>query len=187
MAFQALRPNNSDLLLASRCLSCNRPLGSLAPPSGSRPPEEWYTGAGKLGGPKDRIMEATIGGVASGGDDNKGGGDGCGEKSELHGRNVDAVGSFVTSKAPGQTQSVVTPGKIMPTGTVEAIQEAGKKTHQGPLLFERTSESETTSTQRLKGRALRGGAVTGAEANISISKVWIYLWQVKRRHFLQEC
>lgn len=60
MAILALRPSNNEVLIGAKCLSCNRPLGGGFPTAPSaKPSDEWYTGAGSLRGPKDRIMEAS--------------------------------------------------------------------------------------------------------------------------------
>lgn len=73
-------------------------------------------------------------------------------------------GNIGTSKAPGQSQPVVTPGKFMPEGVVTS----GRK---GPILFERTGRNADPCAQGLRGRVLRGGSGPGAEGNVSISKV----------------
>lgn len=72
--------------------------------------------------------------------------------------------SIGASKAPGQTQPVMTPGKIKPDGSVTS----GRN---GPILFERTGGNAEVSTQGLKGRGLRGGGGPGADGNVNVSKV----------------
>lgn len=74
-------------------------------------------------------------------------------------------GGIGTSKAPGQTQPVMTPGKIMPDGPVSS---SGRS---GPLLFERAGGNAEVPTQGLKGKVLRGGGVPGADCGVNVSKV----------------
>lgn len=101
-----------------------------------------------------------------------GGGSGSGSIGG-DGSKTSSIGS---SKSPGQTQPVITPGKIMPPGS-EVIGSvpgtAPRKGAQGPLLFERTGGVDSASSgPGLKGRVLRGGgAPAPAEGNVSISKV----------------
>lgn len=122
--------------------------------------DEWYSGAGGLGGPRDRVKTATAGGGGSG-----------------VGRGGSGVGGNISnSKPPGQMQPVMTPGKIMAPGSEgvgSTTGPASKKGLQGPLLFERTgSEEGAILAPGLKGRVLRGGGVAAvSEGNVSVSKV----------------
>lgn len=155
-------PSDKDVLIGSKCLSCNRPLGGFSAPQALKGAEEWYTGAGGLGGPKDRIMEARGGGSGEG-DGKRGGGRG-------------SIGSF---RSPTRTQPTITPGKILPVDSAssEGSGTVPKKGPQGPLLFERTGTVDGAGTG-LKGRVLRGGGGGGGsastEGNVSISKVKTY-------------
>lgn len=164
-------PSDKDVLIGSKCLSCNRPLAGFGPSQVPKGLDEWYPGAGGLGGPRDRILEARGGtGGSIGGDvGGRSGGGGTG------------VGS---SRSPGQTQPMVTPGKILPESSSEGSGAAGapRKGPQGPLLFERTGGVDGAgggTGPGLKGRVLRGGGGVGggvvdsasADGNVSISKV----------------
>lgn len=171
-AIFAMVPSDKDVLIGSKCLSCNRPLGGFGPPPKTpKGLDEWYTGAGGLGGPRDRVLEAGGGGGSgeaggSGGDGRGGGAGGAG------------IGS---SRSPGRTQPTITPAKILPLGPAssEGPGTAAKKGPQGPLLFERTGAADGATGSAgsgLKGRVLRGGgggggSVSSAEGNVSISKV----------------
>lgn len=163
-------PNDKDVLIGSKCLSCNRPLGGFASPQAPKGFDEWYTGAGGLGGPKDRVVEAR--GGANGSDETNGG------SSNRGGRGSSSAG-IGGSKPPGQTQPVMTPGKILPLGSASSSSEGSgnvpRKGPQGPLLFERTRNPEGTEGPGLKGRVLRGGGGGGgsvaSESKVSVSKV----------------
>lgn len=162
-AILAMVPSDSDVLIGSKCLSCNRPLGGFGPPQAPKGVEEWYTGAGGLGGPKDRILEAKGGGGGSGEVDGRSGG----------GRGSSGTG-MGSSRSPGRTQPTMTPSKILPSDSAlsEGSGTVPKKGPQGPLLFERTGMADGAGAG-LKGRVLRGGGggSASAEGNVSISKV----------------
>lgn len=164
-------PSDKDVLIGSRCLSCNRPLGGFGATQAPKGIEEWYTGAGGLGGPKDRILEARGGGSGSGEVDGKSGG--------VRGSGGAGIAS---SRSPGRTQPTVTPAKILPADSAssEGSGVVPKKGPQGPLLFERTGAADGAGAQ-LKGRVLRGGGGGGGsvstEGNVSISKVTKFMPQ----------
>lgn len=161
-AIMAMVPSDKDVLIGSRCLSCNRPLGGFSAPQVPKGAEEWYTGAGGLGGPKDRILEAR--GGSNGEVEGKSGGRGG------------AGAGIGSSRSPGRTQPMMTPAKILPADSAssEGPGAIPKKGPQGPLLFERTGVADGPGTG-LKGRVLRGGGggggSTSTEGNVSISKV----------------
>lgn len=105
----------------------------------------------------------------SSGNGSRGGGGGGGN----------GIGTF---KSPGQTQPVITPGKIItPVDGSEMASGTAPRTKgpQGPLLFERTGGGAAVgggdvvhSVQGMKGRVLRGSGGPGAaEGNVSVSKV----------------
>eukprot|EP00752_Nemacystus_decipiens_P004375 g3998.t2 len=130
-AILAMVPSDKDVLIGSRCLSCNRPLGGFSAPQAPKGVEEWYTGAGGLGGPKDRILEARGGGIGEG--DGKSGG----------GRGSTGAG-MGSSRSPGRTQPSITPSTILPADSAssEGSGAVPKKGLQGPLLFERTGMAD---------------------------------------------
>lgn len=175
-AILSMVPSDKDVLIGSKCLSCNRPLGGFGTPQIPKGLDEWYTGAGGLGGPKDRVVEV------GGGN----GGSGHGERGSGGGRGGDgsSVPGIGTSRTPGRTQPVMTPGKIVPRGSATASSASGEpgtlppKGPQGPLLFERTGTTEDmggSGGPGLKGRVLRGGGggsgSVSADGNVSVSKV----------------
>lgn len=84
-----------------------------------------------------------------------------------------AGGGIGTSKAPGQTQPVMTPGKIMPEGPASS---PGKS---GPLLFERAGGNAEVPAQGLKGRVLRGGGGPGTDGGVNVSKVCAVLEKLR--------
>ncbi|CAM9120809.1 unnamed protein product [Ectocarpus sp. 4 AP-2014] len=169
-AILSMVPSDKDVLIGSKCLSCNRPLGGFGTPQVPKGLDEWYTGAGGLGGPKDRVVEV------GGGN----GGSGHGERGSGGGRGGDgsSVTGIGTSRTPGRTQPVMTPGKIVPRGSASG--EPGTvppKGPQGPLLFERTGTTDDlggSGGPGLKGRVLRGGGggsgSVSADGNVSVSK-----------------
>ena len=120
-----------------------------------KPTGEWFTGAGDLGGAKDRIVEPTAAGTR--GDD---------------------VGSAGSSRPPGQTQPKITTAKLLPprpggerVGPAPQLGASQKKGPQGPLLFEMTGEIDGPAFG-LKGRVLRGGGATpAADGKVHVSKV----------------
>lgn len=162
-AVLAMVPSDKDVLIGSRCLSCNRPLGGFGPPQAPKGANEWYTGAGGLGGPKDRFLETRGGGGGSGQVDGKGSG----------GRGSSSAG-IGSSRSSGRTQPTITPANILPVDSAEGSGPVPKKGPQGPLLFERTGAADAAGAG-LKGRVLRGGGGSGGsastEGNVSISKV----------------
>lgn len=168
-------PSDKDVLIGSKCLSCNRPLGGFGPPPQAlKGLDEWYTGAGGLGGPKDRIIEARGGGGGSGEVDGRNGGGGGGG-----GRGSGGAG-IGSSRSRGQRQPTMTPAKILPvdSASTEGSGTVSKNGPQGPLLFERTGGLDGAGGSGgagLKGRVLRGGGGGGGSAstdgNVSISKV----------------
>lgn len=165
VAVLALAPRDNAVLIGSKCLSCNRPLGGSTPPPLPKASDNWYTGAGGLGASRDRVIEAT---TAGGGSDQGLLGDGGG--------GAGGGGSIGTFKLPGRTQAVVTPGKIIPPAPEGAGRAGGavsSKGLQGPLLFEREEGAKgAPSATGLKGRVLRGGGATAAtDGNVSVSKV----------------
>lgn len=173
-------PNDKDVLIGSKCLSCNRPLGGFGQPQVPKGLDEWYTGAGGLSGSRERVVEAAGGNRGSGSADggNNGGHDGGGGGSSSAG--------IVSSRSPGRTQPVITPAKVLPLGSASSSSEgsgtAGRKGPQGPLLFERTGGAEGargSGGAGLQGRMLRGGGggvnPTSEEGNVSVSKVSSYV------------
>lgn len=173
VAVLALAPRNNDVLIGSRCLSCNRPLGGYMPESTPKASEEWYTGAGRLGGPRDRVIAPnpkTSAAMSAGG---------------TAGTQRPSNSGDVSRGAGVQRNLVTTPAELLPppsfdgVGSPEPTTHAPKRGPQGPLLFERRgtdgTEAATKSTPGLKGRILRsgggGGGSVGAEGNVSVSKV----------------
>ncbi|CAN0225131.1 unnamed protein product [Ectocarpus sp. 6 AP-2014] len=174
-AILSMVPSDKDVLIGSKCLSCNRPLGGFGTPQVPKGLDEWYTGAGGLGGRNDRVVEV------GGGN----GGSGHGEQGSGGGRSGDgsSVTGIGTSRTPGRTQPVMTPGKIAPRGSATASSASGEpgtvppKGPQGPLLFERTGTTDDVGGSGgpgLKGRVLRGGGggsgSVSADGNVSVSK-----------------
>ncbi|CBN77302.1 hypothetical protein Esi_0044_0093 [Ectocarpus siliculosus] len=174
-AILSMVPSDKDVLIGSKCLSCNRPLGGFGTPQVPKGLDEWYTGAGGLGGRNDRVVE--VGG--------ENGGSGHGEQGRGGGRGGDgsSVNGIGTSRTPGRTQPVMTPGKIAPRGSATASSASGEpgtvppKGPQGPLLFERTGTTDDVGGSGgpgLKGRLLRGGGggsgSVSADGNVSVSK-----------------
>lgn len=175
-------PSDKDVLIGSKCLSCNRPLGGFGTPQVPKGLDEWYTGAGGLGGPKDRVVEVGGGNGGSGHGERGSGGGGRGGD----GSSVTGIG---TSRTPGRTQPVMTPGKIVPRGSATASSASASsasgepgavppKGPQGPLLFERTGTTDDVGGSGgpgLKGRVLRGGGggsgSVSADGNVNVSKV----------------
>lgn len=177
-------PNDKDVLIGSKCLSCNRPLGGFASPHAPKGLDEWYTGAGGLGGPKDRVVE--VRGGTSGSEETKEGSSGGGGRS----KSSAGIGS---SRSPGQTQPVMTPGKILPLGSASSSSEGSgnvpRKGPQGPLLFERRQNSDGAEGSGLQGRVLRGGGGSAtSEPKVSVSKVSrrVFIWS-KAWGLLQRC
>ncbi|CAB1101510.1 unnamed protein product [Ectocarpus sp. CCAP 1310/34] len=148
--------------------------------------DEWYTGAGGLGGPKDRVVE--VGGGNDGGGHGERGGGGGGRGGGGRGGDGSGVTGIGTSRTPGRTQPVMTPGKIVPRGSATAPSASASsasgepgivppKGPQGPLLFERTGTTDDVGGSGgpgLKGRVLRGGGggsgSASADGNVSVSK-----------------
>ncbi|CAM9277865.1 unnamed protein product, partial [Scytosiphon promiscuus] len=131
-AILSMVPNDKDVLIGSKCLSCNRPLGGFGQPQAPKGLDEWYTGAGGLSGSRDRVVEVAGGKRGSGQGErgiNTGNGGGSGSAG---------IG---TSRSPGRTQPVITPAKVFPLGSASSSPEssgaAGRKGPQGPVLFER--------------------------------------------------
>ncbi|CAM9261338.1 unnamed protein product [Ectocarpus fasciculatus] len=175
VAILSMVPSDKDVLIGSKCLACNRPLGGFGTPQIPKGLDEWYTGAGGLGGPKDRVVEV---GGGNGGSDHVERGSGGGRGGE--GGSGTGIG---TTRTPGRTQPVMTPGKIVPRGSVTASPASGEpgtvppKGPQGPLLFERTGTTDEVGGSGgpgLKGRVLRGGrggsGSASADGNVSVSK-----------------
>ncbi|CAM9699349.1 unnamed protein product [Ectocarpus sp. 12 AP-2014] len=180
-AILSMVPSDKEVLIGSKCLACNRPLGGFGTPQVPKGLDEWYTGAGGLGGLKDRVVE--VGGGSGGSSHGERGSGGGGRGGD--GSSVTGIG---TSRTPGRTQPVMTPGKIVPRGSASASSASASsasgepgtvppKGPQGPLLFERTGTTDDVGGSGgpgLKGRVLRGGGggsgSVSADGNVSVSK-----------------
>eukprot|EP00904_Undaria_pinnatifida_P000063 jgi/Undpi1/10057/HiC_scaffold_28.g12511.m1 len=186
----ALAQRDTDVLIGSRCLSCNRPLGGFMPPQlPNNDRTAWAASAGGSRGQRDRFLEATMTVGAGSITGNSGGGGGGGTSSMEGSSIVGSIGNVGSNgvgenvgmprKSSSHTQLAMMDGNMFSpvsdfSGTAPgtAPRTAPKKALNGPILFERTREADgEPSPSVLRGRVLRPGvSPTPNEGNVSVSK-----------------